>query len=131
MRLEGATGFLELGCAHPSDDVSILLTLNICVHRYSASDEVFVATDDWDRFVVDLRTLEERRQGSAIVTDVTRDDLRLEFFSTDSAGHMAVRGHVAWNDPTGHLQKLEFGFDFEPDNLPTILRGIAGLRTRT
>ncbi len=43
----------------------------------------------------------------------SRDDLRLEFYSTDSAGHMGVEVHLGWRKPEGHVVQLKFGFSFE------------------
>lgn len=127
MKLIGNEGFLELersetgGRGTPGES-DILLNLTVEASSYSASDHSWVIADEWDRFLTELTTLEERRQGRAVVEGASPDDLRLEFYSSDSAGHMAVQGHVGWHKPDGHVLRLRFGFSFEPDLLPTAVR---------
>jgi hypothetical protein len=60
--------------------------------------------------------------------DVLLNDLRLEFHAVDSLGHMAVRGHLGWNHPQGFPLQLRFGFHFEPDRLPALLRFFETIR---
>ena len=127
MRLEGDNSFLdldraELGPHGTPGDRDVLFNITANVSNYSAADQAWVAERDLDRFVEALRKLEAGRQGEAILMGASTDDLRLEFHSTDSLGHMAVRGHVGCNHPNGFLLQLLFGFNFEPDLLPSLLR---------
>jgi hypothetical protein len=96
---------------------------------YSAADQSWVMGGEWDRFLLELRTLDEQRQGRAVIEGASPDDLRLEFYSTDSAGHMAVRGHRGEHKPDGHLLQLRFGFSFEPDQLPGVVQALCSFRT--
>src|SRR5579864_4304240 len=132
MKLIGKEGFLELersetGQRGTPGESDILLNVTVEVSSYSAADQSWVIADEWHRFLNELTTLEERRQGVSGVEGASRDDLRLEFYSTDSAGHMAVRGHLGWHKPDGHLLQLRFGFSFEPDLLPAAVRAMRGL----
>jgi hypothetical protein len=131
MRLESAEALLEIGRVEwatpgPTDE-DLLLNVTIRSYHYSADGKRWVVAEDWQRFLCELRVLEERRQGSAVLVGASPDDLRIQFFSTDYLGHMAVRGHVGWSAPGGHRQRLQFGFDFEPDRLPAVLAGFVGL----
>jgi hypothetical protein len=87
-----------------------------------------VVASDLDRFVTELRRLDGRRQGQATLSGASPEDLRLQFYSTDSLGHMAIRGHLGWNNPYGFLLQLQFGFAFEPDRLPSLLKYFETIR---
>jgi hypothetical protein len=133
MRLEGDDSFLELdrselGAPGTPSDRDVLLNVTARASGYSASDQAWVVERDLDRFVTELRNLESRRQGHATLAGASPDDLRLEFYSTDSLGHMAVRGHLGWNNPKGFLLQLRFGFDFEPAHVPTLVRYFETIR---
>ena len=133
MKLVGKEGLLELersdlgGSGTPGES-DLLLNVKVQASSYSAADQSWVVGDEWDKFLAELTRLDERRQGRAVVEGASRDDLRLEFYSTDSAGHMAVQGHLGWRKPDGHVLQLRFGFSFEPDALPTVLGELRDLR---
>jgi hypothetical protein len=132
MKLIGSDGFLELerslvGGPDSPPDPDILLNVTVQVGGYSAADQSWVTGDAWDGFLTDLKKLDEQRQGLAIVEGASPDDLRLEFYSTDSAGHMAVKGHLGWCKPDGHVLGMKFAFSFEPDLLPNLVQAICAL----
>ena len=132
MRLEGDKAFVELeraevGPLGTPGDGDLVLNVTVRVYGYSAADQSWVVGGDWERFLSDLRALEARRQGSAVVEGASPDDLRLEILSTDSLGHLAIRGHIGWRGPTGHDLRLTFGFDFEPDRVPKLLVDLEAL----
>jgi hypothetical protein len=136
MRLEGDNSFLELdrselGPPGTPGDRDVLFNITANVSGYTAADQAWVAELDLDRFVEELRDLEACREGEAVLMGASPDDLRLEFQSTDSIGHMAVRGHVGWNHPSGFLLQLRFGFNFEPDLLPRLLQYFETIREQT
>jgi hypothetical protein len=112
------TGFGEANTP-ARDDVQ----LNVAVRtaRYAAEDHSWVIRTDLDQFLYELRALDQNRQGKAVLVSPSPDGLRLEFSSTDSAGHMAIRGQLGRTDPNGFLSQLRFGFAFEPDKLPSVL----------
>jgi hypothetical protein len=137
MKLIGEKGFLEL---EPSEigergtpgEGDILLNVAVKAWSYSAADHSWVMAGDWDRFLLELKALDERRQGRAVLGGSSPDDLRLEFYSTDSVGHMAVRGHLGRHRFDGHflqLLQLRFGFSFEPDRLPGVVQALRSFRT--
>ena len=55
------------------------------------------------------------------------DEFRLAFASIDASGHMMVSGHVRWHSPSGFTQALEFGFEFDPGWLATVVADIEAL----
>jgi len=104
-----------------------VLNITVKVRGYSAADRTWVMGREWKSFLAELTALEESRRGQAAVNGASPDDFRLEIFSEDSAGHMAIRGHVGWNTPDGNLLHLKFGFHFEPDRLPKLVRDLRDL----
>lgn len=134
MRLTGREGFLELqppdtgGRGTPGES-DVLLNVTVQASGYSAADQTWVVADAWDGFPTELGKLDERRQGCAVVEGASPDDFRLEFYSADSAGQMAVKGHVGWHKPDGHVLQLRFGFSFEPDLLPSVVRALRAFRS--
>lgn len=136
MRLTGDAGwrypgFLEFERSEVGEfDPDLLLNLTVNVGNYSATDQLWIAQSDLKAFCEQLRELESRRKGRAILVGASPDDLQLEFYSTDSLGHMGVKGHVGWQESEGFPLKLEFGFAFEPDQLPTLLKFFEGLLRR-
>ena len=134
MKLEGNNGYLELdrselGPASTPADNDILLSVTVKVKGYSAADQAWVVASSFHQFLNELQKLDLTRKGRAVLEGASSDDLGLEFFSTDTAGHMAVKGHVGWDSSERHLQQLRFGFDFEPDMLPKLVREFENLRS--
>ncbi len=126
MKIQGDSGFLELeqsevGASHDPPDHDLLLNVTVKVSSYSAADQCWIATNDVERFLLELRQLESRRHGQAVLLGASPDDLRLEFYSTDSLGHMAVKGYVGWQKSEEFPLQLMFGFAFEADRLPPLL----------
>jgi hypothetical protein len=111
---------MEFGAATTPAQGDVLLSVTVRTGRYAASDHSWVIRTDLDRFLRELHALDHRRQGKATLLSPSPDGLLLEFYSTDSAGHMALRGQLGRTDPDGFLSQLRFGFAFEPDNLPSI-----------
>jgi hypothetical protein len=130
MKLEGDSASVEFDRSLGGDrtDRDVLLNITVQASGYSAADQCWIAANDFDRFLWQLRKLETRRQGQAILVGALPDDLRLEFYSTDSLGHMAMKGHIGWQKSDGFLLQLKFGFGFEPDRLPSLLAYFETLR---
>lgn len=83
-----------------------------------------------DAFLDELRTLEGCRQGHATLESASPEDLRLDFLSTDSAGHMAVKGQVRRRTAEDFALQLQFAFAFEPDELPRVLMELESFARR-
>jgi acetyl esterase/lipase len=89
MKLDGDSAFLELdrselGSPETPADQDVLLNVTVQVGSYSAADQCWIAANDLKRFLSELRELEASRQGQAVLLGASLDDLRLEFYSTDS-----------------------------------------------
>lgn len=133
MKLEGDDSILEiqrseLGTPGTPADRDVLLNVTVRASGYSAADQAWVTERDIDQFISELHTLESRRQGQATLSGASPDDLKLEFYATDSIGHMAVRGHLGRKHPHGFLLQMRFGFRFEPDQIPKLRRYFETIR---
>jgi hypothetical protein len=134
MKLLGSNGTLvvelsELEAAGTQADEDVLLSVTVDASGFAAHDQSWVTAKEWNGFLVELRALEQRRQGRATLVAASPEDLRLEFFSTDQAGHMAVQGHVRRQMTERFELQLRFGFVFEPDELPRMLRELEAITT--
>ena len=112
-------------------DPDILLNVTIVVGGYSAAGQSWVLLDEWRGFLSQLRQLEKLRQGKAILMGASPRNLKLAFNATDSLGHMAVTGFLGRETPDGFLQKLEFGFAFDPGMLLTLVRDLERLELQS
>jgi hypothetical protein len=126
MRLEADSAFLEIersevGAPDDPVDHDLLLNVTVKVANYSAADQCWIAANDLDKFLLALRSLERQRQGKAVLVGADPQDLRLVFSSTNSSGHTAVHGYVGWQKSEEFPLQLKFGFEFEPDRLPSVL----------
>lgn len=82
-------------------------------------------------FVGQLRELETRRQGSAELERMSSGEFRLRIWSINRRGHMAIAGRIAKQIHKGeagpYLHSVEFGFEFDPTLLPTLLAGFVAI----
>ena len=128
MRIRGDTGQVlaiersTFGDPGTPGQEDLLLNVTVQVGGYSAADQVWIVADYWRGFMNELRTLEKIRQGQATLEGASPRDLKLEFKTTDHAGHMAVSGFIGWNTPDGFYQRLEFGFPFDAGMLSTVVQ---------
>lgn len=133
MKLDGDKGFLEISLAElgpqgTPGDGDVLLNVTANIQNYTAADQAWVVASEWEDFLGELRALEAKRSGRATLLGASPDDLTIEFFAADSAGHMAVSGRLGWTRTDRHRSELRFGFDFEPDRLSRLLRELEALR---
>jgi hypothetical protein len=132
VKLAGRNGSLilersDVGPPGTPGDRDLLLNITVDARGFAAADQSWIVDAAWEGFIGQLRTVEARRQGRAILDSASPGDLHLEIFSTDSAGHMAVQGQVRWRTPENFELLLRFGFAFEPDELPRVLAELEGL----
>lgn len=80
-------------------------------------------------FVEQLRELERLRRGQAELVSISPGDLRLVLRAADGLGHMCATGVVGRSGIASVTFPLrfEFGFHFDPDPLPALVRGFEGL----
>lgn len=88
-------------------------------------DEIYIMPTDYKRFLQELITLEQVRQGTASLTSASPEDLQLTFQSLDRSGHFMLEGQLGHYTYVGErlcIQKLIFAFDFDPSSLPQLVR---------
>lgn len=132
----GAEGaFLELevsefgGRGTPAEH-DFLMNITVQVNGFSGADQVWILLHEWEVFLAQLTELDRVRQGRAVLSAVMPEECQVEFFSTDRAGHMALRGHVRRPTCDGFDLGVEFGFAFEPDGLPAIVAELMAFTSR-
>ncbi len=93
-----------------------------------SSPHVWVDLDGFKLFLAQLVELESKRHGTARLEAMSSpDEFWLEIRSIDRAGHVAAFGRLQrWQAMTignnGHAHAVEFGFEFCPSRLPTVLK---------
>ncbi len=101
--------------------------------RITAKDTVFtvetwcwVGLQNLVSFAGQLRVLEERREGSAVLESLSPFELSLEIRSIDRAGHVAAVGrvgHDCFSSSGGQRWSVvEFEIPFCPSELPALVR---------
>jgi hypothetical protein len=124
VRLVGKGGSLaleqsDIGPPGTPADRDVLVNITVDSSGCAAAGQSWIVEAAWSGFLSQLRRLEARRQRRATLESASPGDLHLELFSTDSVGHMAVRGQVRRR--TAEKVELLLQFAFEPDQLPLIL----------
>jgi hypothetical protein len=113
---------IELGPPGTPAENDFSVSFAIKVGEYAATENAWILDNDFKDFLTQLSKLEALRQGRAVLKSATPTDLRLEFYSTDHSGHLAVTGQVSGRLSEHHFQQFRFGFNLEPDQLLTIVR---------
>jgi len=92
---------------------------------------VWIAADDFQRFVEAVRVLERDRRGEAQLRSMSPDDLALSIRVRDRAGHVTASGWLGrmWYSSTRELVAARIGFnvDIDPTALPAIAAELASL----
>jgi hypothetical protein len=87
-----------------------------------------VTSTDWQRFVTDLKRLEEKRQGAARLVSAAEEEFEVEIAAIDSLGHLGASGILTYR-ATGverwPRQRLNFAFAFDPSKLERFADSVA------
>jgi hypothetical protein len=97
-------------------------------------ESVWFTPEDIIRFLSELRSLEETREGSANLVNLSSpsedNPLRFEMYSIDSVGHFAVRADLSKYNYVGadiESVKVSVSFRIDAGDLPSILIGFRKL----
>jgi hypothetical protein len=108
-------------------ELSVLVSAN----GFGGRGTVWVGAPRLAAFAVQLQELEDQRQGTATLEGIAREEFQLRIRSIDRQGHFAVSGKLAcqvYADQRGpYLHAVEFGFEFDPTQLPQVLSGFREL----
>ncbi len=125
---------IELVDRAPADLPSagdVELSVEVASEQFSGHGFAWVAAPALAAFLAQLRELETRRQGEAVIEGLSPGEFRLRFWSVDRSGHVAVGGlvtklvHKGEGSPYRHA--VEFGFEFDPTLLPRVLAGFQAI----
>ncbi len=111
----------ELGPAGTPEEGDLRLDISVLVGRHAAGGHYWVSEDAWAQFLTQVRDLERSRQGQAELSGMSPQSCSLRFAVIDATGHTAVSGFLGSRTPDGALQRLEFGFRFDPGLLPALV----------
>lgn len=93
-------------------------------------DNVSIWLPDYDIFLHNLILLEQKRQGEATLTSASPEELVLTLKSADRLGHMMIEGQLGQYTYVAnklYIQKLLFAFQFDPTELPTLVKSFTDL----
>jgi hypothetical protein len=103
----------------------VKLSVQVVSEQFSGHSVVWVAAAALAAFLADLHELETERQGEATIEGLSPDEFRLCLRSANRRGHMAVSGlltkRVHRGEAGPYRHAVEFGFEFDPTSLPTVL----------
>jgi hypothetical protein len=89
------------------------------------NDHVWIAADEFQRFVEGVRGLDRERHGQAELGSMSPEDFALCIKVRDRAGHVTASGWVGrvsygrTREPVG--ARVGFSFDIDPTRLPAIV----------
>ncbi len=89
------------------------------------NDHVWIAADEFQRFVEGVRVLERERHGQAELGSMSPEDFALRIKVRDRAGHVTASGWVG-RASYGRTRepvrvRVGFSFDIDPTRLPDIV----------
>ncbi len=134
MRIGNDDSFVEFDLdevmpGSPAGETDIACSVEASCDSFSGRIKaVWFARDDMDRFLSELRRLEEKRQGSANLLNMSSQSeynpFRFEIFSVDEIGHFAVSADLLKARYVGRaLRSLKvcISFPLDAGDLPSIL----------
>ena len=110
----------DMPCA---GDVNVSVALSF--REFSGSyDGVWLELTQMERFISDLKRLDDKRRGSATISSLSPDEFTLEIRSSDATGHMEIEAHLHRHQCSGPRYWpicLKGGFEVQPDNIVQLL----------
>jgi hypothetical protein len=140
MIIREGTNFVEIvstgACSQQPGSPSpyaIKFALSIASGGFSGQGATWIEADQFAAFLVQLRELEGSRTGSATVEGMPPEQFLLRLWAVDGLGHMAVAGRLTHHQFGGsrgpHLHAIEFGFEFDPTLLPSVVSEFRSMMT--
>ena len=104
-------------------------------HGFTGHGFAWVSAQRLAEFVARLRDLDHERQGTTELDGCSlfsvTDEFRLRVWSVDRLGHMAVAGRIMQrvrsDRKSAYAHAVEFGFEFDPTQLPPFLAGFENI----
>jgi hypothetical protein len=99
----------------------VVFTVRVETYGFTATQQVRVEQRDARTFVSHLRAIERVRQTSATLSAPQKDEFELRIGFIPESPRMMVSGRVSNWDAGLNAPILDFGFEFDPATLPTIV----------
>lgn len=110
-------------CSDGTLDFSV--GVDVRVAEFAAAIGVVVAESDWLAFMKGLVELDTTRRGVAVLQSAITGELLLQIYSMDSAGHMAVAGHIERLDLPSRPRLAFDAIEFDATLLPAFVAKVA------
>lgn len=103
----------------------VKVSVTLALQDFSGSyDEIWLELAEMERFITELETLDEKRNGSAKISSTSPEEFALEIRSSDSLGHMEIEAHLhryQYSGPKYWPIYLKGGFETEPETIRRLI----------
>ena len=104
------------------------LTISINSNGFAGMNEVWVLAAVAQGFLDNLIALEKNRQGEAVLSSISPEELELKVYAMNERGHIAIcgkTGYAVHSSEAVFNHSVEFGFELEPNQLEQVVALIA------
>ena len=104
-------------------DVNV--SVSLALQAFSGSyDGVWIGLTEMERFITELETLDEKRNGSAKISSMSPEEFSLEIRSSDSLGHIEIEAQLhryQYSGPQHWPIFLKGGFETPPETIRQLI----------
>ena len=121
MRIESNENYIDIEVSLEDDESlpsygDAYLSIKVHSNGYSGTNDLWVSSNELKDFCISLVKLEKDRKGETNLVSISPNELELKIYSTDSSGHMAVKGTTGY-EMANFKHSVAFGFEFDPSQL--------------
>jgi hypothetical protein len=130
--ISGQLASLKLWPRDHGPDGSVKLSVRAAGYGFSGRNpSVWISRLDLAVFVRDLQEVERTRRGEARLESMSPGELSLKISVIDGAGHTRADVTVSrrYFAQKFASPEVRFGFEFDPSNLPGLLKAFGALQT--
>jgi len=106
-------------------DGDAYISVNIDSRGYSGQNDLHIDAEEFKKFCADIFQLQKTLKGKAVLNSISPDELHIEIKPDGGSGHMSVRGKCGYHihtDRQMNWHSIEFGFEFEPQQLDKAIK---------
>jgi hypothetical protein len=139
IRLGGLNDFIELRCLEigklPGMSGDLRMGVAVRDNDCAASrEQVWIAKDDWSRFLASLSQLEREREGQAALLSMSPDEFELHLVIRSRGGAVNAHGFLSrycFGFPGGTAQsRVYFSLPVDPSTLRQLMESFVALAKR-
>jgi hypothetical protein len=127
-------GLIDIDVREKGPDGSVRLSVKGSCTGFSGEyTKVWLQPEAIERFEAHLSELERTRQGKAELESISPNEFKLEIFSVDSVGHIALSFRLQrpiYAFRSSILLKTEIGFELDAGRMAQLLRDVKELRKK-